>query len=525
MEKKALLFERDIKLFIDLFPDFIREKLVEYGHEDDLLEVVLDLGRKVEARYTNETIEISDMVVQSEHILAITQQLPLFDRDNRAGIEGTLHRISAIRNRRGEIIGLTCRVGRAVMGMIDLVKDLFESGKNILLLGKPGIGKTTLLRESARVLSTEFKKRVVVVDTSNEIAGEGNLPHPAVGLSRRMQVPFEKAQYQIMIEAVENHMPEVIIIDEIGTQEEAAASRTIAERGVQLIGTAHGNTLENVLFNPTISDLLGGITSVILSDEESIRRGTQKTVLERTAAPTFDILIEIHTRDEYAVYKDVAKTVDRYLRSHPVYPEIRRKGENGQPSILDSKEMATSQEGTMIPKPLQSEEGEANAWSSIQSKITIRLYPFGVSSTYLSRSLHESKNTIEIVKNLQDATIVLTTESYRKRNSSALHVAESMNIPIYSIPENTLAEVRKFISQLDKQPAKNHDHQIQNLEKLIEQVFFTKSPVNLPPADIKIRKLEHQLALRYGLKSESFGEEPRRFVVVYPPNFMEEKNA
>jgi leucyl aminopeptidase len=187
--------------------------------------------------------------------------------------------------------------------------------------------------------------------------------------------------------------------------------------------------------------------------------------------------------------------------------------------------MATSQEGTMIPKPLQSEEGEANAWSSIQSKITIRLYPFGVSSTYLSRSLHESKNTIEIVKNLQDATIVLTTESYRKRNSSALHVAESMNIPIYSIPENTLAEVRKFISQLDKQPAKNHDHQIQNLEKLIEQVFFTKSPVNLPPADIKIRKLEHQLALRYGLKSESFGEEPRRFVVVYPPNFMEEKNA
>ena len=434
MEKKALLFERDIKLFIGLFPDFIREKLIEYGHEDDLLEIVLDLGRKVEARYTNETIEISDMIVQSEHILAITQQLPLFDRDNRAGIEGTLHRISAIRNRRGEIVGLTCRVGRAVMGMIDLVKDLFESGKNILLLGRPGIGKTTLLRESARVLSTEFKKRVVVVDTSNEIAGEGNLPHPAVGLSRRMQVPFEKAQYQVMIEAVENHMPEVIIIDEIGTQEEAAASRTIAERGVQLIGTAHGNTLENVLFNPTISDLLGGITSVILSDEESIRRGTQKTVLERTAAPTFDILVEIHTRDEYAVYKDVAKTVDRYLRSHPIYPEIRRKGENGKPSILDSKEMATSQEGTMIPKPLHNEEGESNAWSSVQSKIFIKLYPFGVSSTYLSRSLHESKNTIEIVKNLQDATIVLTTESYRKRNSSSLHAAESMNIPIYSIP-------------------------------------------------------------------------------------------
>lgn len=523
MKKKALLFERDIQLFIELFPDFIREKLVEYGHEDDLLEVVLDLGRNVEARYTEETVTISDVVVQPEHILAITQRLPLFDRDNRAGIEGTLHRISAIRNRRGEIIGLTCRVGRAVMGMIDLVKDLFSSGKNILLLGKPGIGKTTLLRESARVLSTEFKKRVIVVDTSNEIAGEGNLPHPAVGLSRRMQVPFEKAQYQIMIEAVENHMPEVIIIDEIGTVEEAAASRTIAERGVQLIGTAHGNTLENVLFNPTISDLLGGITSVILSDEESIRRGTQKTVLERTAAPTFDILIEIHTRDEYAVYRDVAKTVDRYLRSHPIYPEIRRKGEDGKPNIVDAKEMAVKSEG--LPTPIQQDENETNGWQNEQNKVVIKLYPFGVSSTYLNRSLHTSLHPIEIVKNLQDATIILTTESYRKRNPSALHMAENMNIPIYSIPENTLAEIRKFISQLDKSPAKNHDNETRNLEKLIEQVFYTKSPVNLPPADIKIRKLEHQLALRYGLKSESFGEEPRRFVVVYPPNYMEDKNA
>jgi len=523
MKKKALLFERDIQLFIELFPDFIREKLVEYGHEDDLLEVVLDLGRNVEARYTEETVAISDVVVQPEHILAITQRLPLFDRDNRAGIEGTLHRISAIRNRRGEIIGLTYRVGRAVMGMIDLVKDLFSSGKNILLLGKPGIGKTTLLRESARVLSTEFKKRVIVVDTSNEIAGEGNLPHPAVGLSRRMQVPFEKAQYQVMIEAVENHMPEVIIIDEIGTVEEAAASRTIAERGVQLIGTAHGNTLENVLFNPTISDLLGGITSVILSDEESIRRGTQKTVLERTAAPTFDILIEIHTRDEYAVYRDVAKTVDRYLRSHPIYPEIRRKGEDGKPDIVDAKEMAVKSEG--LPTPIQQDENETNDWQNGQNKVLIKLYPFGVSSAYLNRSLHTSLHPIEIVKNLQDATIILTTESYRKRNPSALHTAENMNIPIYSIPENTLAEVRKFISQLDKSPAKNHDNETRNLEKLIEQVFYTKSPVNLPPADIKIRKLEHQLALRYGLKSESFGEEPRRFVVVYPPNYMEDKNA
>jgi nucleoside-triphosphatase THEP1 len=418
------------------------------------------------------------------------------------------------------------------MGTIEMVKDIFQSGKNVLLLGKPGVGKTTLLRESARILSNEFNKRVIIVDTSNEIAGEGNLPHPAVGLSRRMQVPFNRQQHQVMIEAVENHMPEVIIIDEIGTEEEAAASRTIAERGVQLIATAHGYTLENVLFNPTISDLVGGITSVILSDEESIRRGTQKTVLERTTAPTFDVLIEIHGREDFACYMDVAKAVDRYLRGYPISPEIRRKGENGSPQIIQPEKLERNQlnlanQENNFYKDVEKEEEEEEtivrvSKNSSVPKNTTRLYPFGISNTYLSRSLHLAKQTIEIVKKLNEANIVLTTEIYRKKNPAALNAAEQMNLPIYSIQSNSLSEVKRFISSFGSVRGKDLQTNLANVERLIEQVFFTQLPVNLPPADIKIRKIEHQIAARYGLNSESFGDEPRRFVVVYPPNHKEE---
>lgn len=518
MEKLAKLEENrkldfEISKFLQIFSEDLKKALMRYDNFPDLIEVVLDLGKKPEARFLNSMEYLREAPITLEDINYVINSIGEFDRDNRAGIERTLHRISAIRNRKGEIVGLTCRVGRAVFGVIDIVKDLFESGKSILLLGKPGVGKTTLLREGARILSVELKKRVVVVDTSNEIAGDGDIPHSGIGLARRMQVPYDKEQYQVMIEAVENHMPEVIIIDEIGTEKEADACRTIAERGVQLIATAHGNTLDNIIFNPTLCDLVGGITSVILSDEEASRRGTQKTVLERTSSPTFDILIEIHGRNEYAIYRDMSKTVDRYLRGYPISPEWRTKREDGSTEIKK-------------PSAERNEEFKEEEFLRKDSKETIKppplkIYPFGISVSYLNRAIHSAHINFEVVKKLSDATTVFTTEVYRRKNPEALRVAEDVGLPIYSIPENTLHEIKKFIEKMKRENSIPYTD-LEHIEKMIENVQYTKIPLNLPPTDAKIRKIEHQIAERYGLYSESFGEEPRRFVVVYPREEEEE---
>jgi len=318
MGERGIEIADDLDALLDVLPPAIREALLRQPDVSELVEVVLDLGRPPEARFLSRSITLRDEAVTREDLHFVVSRVGTFTRDNRAGIERTLHRISALRNRRGEIIGLTCRVGRAVFGTVDIVKDVIQSGKSILLLGKPGVGKTTLLREAARVLADELGKRVMVVDTSNEIAGDGDIPHPGIGRARRMQVPSPGLQHAVMIEAVENHMPEVIVIDEIGTEAEALAARTIAERGVQLIATAHGNSLENLLMNPTLCDLVGGIQAVTLSDEEAKRRGTQKTVLERKAPPTFDVLIEIQDKDRLAIHHDVATVVDRLLRGLPL---------------------------------------------------------------------------------------------------------------------------------------------------------------------------------------------------------------
>src|SRR6059036_1837762 len=310
-------------------PPHIRDALHRQADLKNLIEVVMDLGRPPEARFPSRAQNLGDSFITREDLDYVVHRVGAFTQDNRAGIERTLHRISAIRNRRDGVVGLTCRVGRAVFGTVDILRDVIESGKSLLLLGRPGVGKTTLLRESARVLSTELVKRVIIVDTSNEIGRDGDIPHPGIGASRRMQVPRPHLQHAVMNEAVENHMPEVIVIDEIGTKAESLAARTIAERGVQLIATAHGQTLDNLLMNPTLSDLLGGIHAVTLSDEEARRRGTQKTVLERKAPPTFDTLVEIRNREELSVYHETSSVVDAFLRGRSARPEVRLRKADG----------------------------------------------------------------------------------------------------------------------------------------------------------------------------------------------------
>src|SRR2546422_9258960 len=351
-------------------PDLVQRVRALDGLEG-LLEIVMDLGRLPEARFVGREELLSQREVSAEDLAYVISHIGQFGGDNRAGIERTLHRISTLRNRAGKVVGLTLRVCRAVYGTVEIIRDIVESGRSILLLGRPGVGKTTMLREVARVLADDLAKRVVIVDTSNEIAGDGDIPHPDIGRARRMQVPTPSLQHAVMIEAVENHMPEVIIIDEIGTELEAVAARTIAERGVQLIGTAHGNTLENLMLNPTLADLLGGMQTVTLSDEEARRRGTQKSVLERKAPPTFQVVIEIQDWQRLVIYPDVAATVDAILFGLPISPEIRYRDEGGEVRV---------ETGVPSREPTEAIErrGPPRLAATVGVSEGLRVYPFGI---------------------------------------------------------------------------------------------------------------------------------------------------
>ncbi|HEX7974284.1 MAG TPA: R3H domain-containing nucleic acid-binding protein [Anaerolineales bacterium] len=538
----------DLQALLGVLPPAIAQALTEANDSDNLLEVILDLGRLPTARFIDREVVLSQIEVTHTDLDYVVGRIGEFDADNRAGLERTLHRISAIRNRRSHIVGLTCRVGRAVYGTTDIIKDLIESGKSLLILGRPGVGKTTMLRESARILAET--KRVVIVDTSNEIGGDGDVPHPAVGRARRMQVARPSLQHEVMIEAVENHNPEAIVIDEIGRELEAAAARTIAERGVQLIGTAHGNSLENLLLNPTLSDLVGGIESVTLSDEEARRRGTQKTVLERRSPPTFDVLIEIQTRDRLAVHSDVAAAVDSLLRSYPLPPEIRSRDDAGEIRIEKAPQPARPQQfaqqqgfrrqtsgdgGGPERSPERprskieprSSTGPAPYYESptpvrerTSNSQPIRVYPYGVARNRLIQASKRLGVPAVIVNEPGEADAMVTLRSYYRKRQRTITDAEHRNIPIYVLRANTVNQMQQFLSDLfslssDDSGEPGLDPILQETQAAIDAVMNGERWVELQPAASSVRRMQHQMARDANLLSHSYGKEPRRRVRIF----------
>jgi stage III sporulation protein SpoIIIAA len=503
----------DLSALLDIFPDHIRGPLSAQPDIAELVEVVMDLGRAPEARFFNREIVIISQEVSELDLGFVTSHLSRFGDDNRAGIERTLHRISAIRNRKGNIIGLTCRVGRAVIGTIKIIQDLVESGKSILLMGRPGVGKTTMLREIARVLADDSRKRVVIVDTSNEIGGDGDIPHSGIGHARRMQVTTPALQHAVMIEAVENHMPQVIVIDEIGTELEARAARTIAERGVQLVGTAHGNTLENLIINPTLSDLIGGIQTVTISDEEAKRRGTQKSILERTAPPTFNIVIEIQERTRVAIHKDVADAVDGLLRGQPEDTEVRWMDEKGEVQTIKQAPVEESK------SPM--DKKSAAKGKKVHEEKVHRLYLFGVNRARLEQMAHDMHITLEIVNNANSATIFITSKAYYRNRPQKIIDAEASNTPVYVLKSNTPNQISQLLTTIypdARRPEVKQDpvaNAVEEAQSAVEQIKEGDEIVELHPQSAYIRRLQHLVAEQNALPSDSTGRDPNRRVRIF----------
>jgi stage III sporulation protein SpoIIIAA len=520
----------DLHALMDVIPPSIGEALNVANRTEDLLEVILDLGRVPTARYVDSEVVLLDAEVTRADIDYVISRIGAFDADNRAGMERTLHRISGIRNRRGQVVGLTCRVGRAVYGTIDIIQDILESGKSILLLGKPGIGKTTMLREAARILAE--KKRVVIVDTSNEIGGDGDVAHPAVGRARRMQVAQPSLQHEVMIEAVENHNPEVIIIDEIGRELEAEAARTIAERGVQLVGTAHGNTLENILLNPTLADLVGGIESVTLSDEEARRRGTQKTVLERRAPPTFDVLIEIQEREKLAAHHDVALAVDTFLRGRPSAPELRFRDALGEIHIQAPPETplqrringrGEGREPTGAPRlhvpgraaPASAEPTPAEPGAALTP---VRIYAYGIARNRLEQAARRLRVPALITDDFESAQALVTLKTYYRRHQRIVTDAEERGLSIYVLRANTVSQMENFLSDLfnlSVPPDDVNDDALSETRQAITSVLNGAASADLSPASAHVRRLQHEMVRKANLISHSYGKEPNRRVRIF----------
>jgi stage III sporulation protein SpoIIIAA len=536
----------DLDRLLEVLPKAVQLALAPPQAREQLLEVVLDLGRVPEARYPGHALPLGSAVVERSDLQAVVEQLGHFGGDNRAGIERTLHRISAIRNRTGAIVGLTCRVGRAVFGTVAMVRDLMDSGQSLLLMGRPGVGKTTALREIARVLADDLQKRVVVIDTSNEIAGDGDIPHPAIGRARRMQVAQPEQQHQVMIEAVENHMPEVIVIDEIGTELEAQAARTIAERGVMLVATAHGNELANLVKNPTLSDLVGGIESVTLGDEEARRRRSQKTVLERAAEPTFPLAVEMHSRDRWLVHRDVARTVDLLLRGQLPRPQVRALDGEGRVQMQEPAQQpsppqparSTRQPAALAPVPLP-DPARSRPRTTAAPKTTpedneaapLLVHSVGVSELLLEQAIRSRRLPVQNVSSVEEADVVLALRHHLGRQPQLRRSAQQAGVPILVIKADTLPQVQRGLERLlqRREPESDSagmtslldgDDDLAALEECrlaVEQrVLAQGQPVELLPRSERVRRLQAELAGRYQLATAEFGQGRQQRLRIFP---------
>ncbi|PTL79310.1 R3H domain-containing nucleic acid-binding protein [Vitiosangium sp. GDMCC 1.1324] len=509
----------DFRLLVGTLPEPLQAAVRELP-PGEVLEVVMDLGRSPEARLTGRVVRLSESAVTRKDLEHVLAQVGTVSEDNRAGIERTLHRVSAIRNRQGKVVGLTLRVGRAIYGTIDMLKDLIGTGLNILLLGRPGVGKTTKLREVARVLADDLGKRVMVVDTSNEIGGDGDIPHPGIGGARRMQVSRPDRQHDVMIEAVENHMPEAIIVDEIGTSAEASAARTIAERGVQLVATAHGNTLENLVLNPTLSDLVGGVHTVTLSDEEARRRHTQKTINERRAPPTFDVVVEMVSRDEVLVHRDTAQSVDRLLAGENVGGE-RRQLVGGQVEVKEEPQ-AVAPLPARPGRPTEPPSREGVAAPRREPGLrqgTARVYAHATSRDLLERVLRDLGADARVVGRLENADVIITLRS-RANDPKLRKVSEKSGARVLAIKRNSSSEMRRVLRDafllaegMDEDLVREA---VLEAEHAIQRVLSESVVVPLAPRPPRLRKLQHRLVSRYHLETVSHGSEPQRHLVIYP---------